>query len=212
MNYGANGANQGEGTENGISEDGNSIVSSTSDDDSLPDGGERSFRQSKALPNVLGQLNASNVFLSTRALTSALQGIDRTESGHYENDSHELYQTIPSLMQERVALVCDANLHVRDKGRLYYDESSFYNDGAMPYFVITVNPYIYKNIMHEVWHATSVPCGMYFCCQGGDGAHTGEAHEDFVSIQFAWFLVGVAFLAMIIVSAMPGDEEWGLNG
>lgn len=115
---------------------------------------------------------------------------------------------IPSLLQENVALVCDTNLYKRDKGRLYYDETAFYNADAVPYFCITVNPFIYENMIHEVWVSTAVPCGMYFCCQGGDAAHTGATHEDYVSIRLAWFLVGLFFLAILIASIAPGDEEW----
>lgn len=184
------------------------------DDDSFDlTGGERSFRDSKALPNVLGQIHASNVLLSSRNLvTSTLIGIDRTSSGHFANEDQEHYDSIPSLVEERVALVCDANLHRRDKGGLYYQEAAFYNNQVEPFFVVTVNPFIFQKIMHEVYRSTTVPCGMYFCCQGGDGAHTGVAHEDFVSISMAWALVAVVFTGILVVAALPGDEEWSLNG
>lgn len=46
---------------------------------------------------------------------------------------------------------------------------------------------------------------MYFCCQGGDGAHTGHAHSDFVNIGVAWFFVGIVSMGMLFVSMMPGD-------
>lgn len=184
---------------------------SDSDDSIELNGGERSFRDSKALPNVVGQLNASNVWMSTRNVLATMKGIDRTESGHFANDDDEHYKTIPSLVEENVALVCDANLHSRDKGGLYYDEESFYNNAATPRFVVTVNPFIFQKVFTEVWYSTSVPCGMYFCCQGGDGAHTGEAHEDFVSIHFAWGLVAVVFAGIFILAALPGDEEWNLD-
>lgn len=200
--------------------DNNGTAASSSSDDEDDESydfeqAEQNFRRSsKALPNVLGQLHASNVWLSSRNLVvSTVKGIDRTESGHFANDEqHTHYKSIPSLVQERVALVCDANLHAHDKGRLYYDETAFYNNQVVPYFVVTVNPFIFQNVMHEVWHSTSVPCGMYFCCQGGDGAHTGVAHEDFVSINFAWGLVALVFLGILVAAALPGDEEWNLNG
>lgn len=195
--------------------DNNGTGACSSDDESYDfEQAEQSFRSSKALPDVLGQIKASNVWLSSRGLVaSTVAGIDRTESGHFANDEQQAhYESIPSLVQERVALVCDANLHIHDKGRLYYDETAFYNNQVVPYFVVTVNPFIYQNVMNEVWHSTSVPCGMYFCCQGGDGAHTGVAHEDFVSINFAWGLVALVFFGILVAAAMPGDEEWNLNG
>ena len=197
QDYGANGNVNGENGNNNNSDD--------SDDDSFT-GGETSFRDAKALPNVIATLNTDNVWLSTRG--AAAKGIDRTESGQFVDDQDKTYKIIPSLSETRVALVCDSNLTAADKGGLFYDETAFYNDAATPYFVVTVNPYIYRNIMQEVWHSTTVPCGMYFCCQGGDGAHTGEAHEDFVSIQLAYVAVGAVFLTMLVVALLPGDEEW----
>lgn len=217
-NYGAHDDANGDadGGENG--DNNNVAFVAVADDDSSSSGsasnitgGERSFRDSKALPNVIATLNADNVWLSTRGAVTALGMLDRTESGEFlgGDDRESKYRVIPSLTEARVALVCDSNLTRRDQGTLYYDETSFYNVDVVPRFVVTVNPYIFQNIMREVWHSTTVPCGMYFCCQGGDGAHTGEAHEDFVSIELAYLAVGLVFLFMLVLSIMPGDEEWG---
>ena len=186
----------------GTNGDTNRDADSDSDDDS-EDGGMASFRDSKNLMNAITKLNANNVWVSTRHVAG---GLLRTESGHWNED----YKMIPSLLQENVALVCDTNLYRRDKGRLYYDETAFYNAEAVPYFCITVNPYIFQNMMQEVALSTRVPCGMYFCCQGGDAAHTGGS-EDYVSIRLAWFLVALLFIAIWIAAAMPGDEEWTVH-
>ena len=209
VTYGSNGENG-----NGENAHGNDDDDDDDGDDSMNSsvssftGGESSFHDAKALPDVIGTLNNANVWLSTRGAVG-MQLKERSPSGTYDiMQDGSKYKVIPTLTEERFALVCDANLTKRDNGGLYYDESAFYNDQAVPYFVVTVNPYIYQNIMSEVWHSTTVPCGMYFCCQGGDGAHTGEAHEDFVSIHLAYAAVGLVFLVMFVVALLPGDEEW----
>eukprot|EP00977_Amphora_coffeiformis_P009688 scaffold2230_cov187-Amphora_coffeaeformis.AAC.8 len=207
-NYGSNGHGENGNGDNDVDDDGNSLQSSTS---SIT-GGEASFRDAKALPDVIATLNNDNVWLSTRGavgMNAKERFKERSPSGNFDIMADGTkYKIIPTLTEERFALVCDANLTKRDKGGLYYDETAFYNDQAVPYFVVTVNPYIYQNVMSEVWHSTTVPCGMYFCCQGGDGAHTGEAHEDFVSIHLAYAAVALVFLAMFVVALLPGDEEW----
>ena len=216
MNYGSNG--------NNASGDGNNDDNGGDDDDSRGQddgdsyqssvstftGGETSFRDAKALPDVIATLNNDNVWLSTRgAVLGAMAWRERSPSGAYDiMEDGTRYRTVPTLTEERFALVCDANLTHRDHGGLYYDEEAFYNDRAVPYFVVTVDPHIYRGIVSEVWRSTTVPCGMYFCCQGGDGAHTGEAHEDFVSIRLAHAAVAIVFSVMFVVAMLPGDEEW----
>lgn len=158
--------------------------------------GEESFRQSQILQKAALAAGATNVWLSTRGGG----GLLKTESG---SD----YDVIPTLLEECIALVCDSNLTDRDTGRLYYEEKAFYNGDAAPFYVVTVNPSIFQSMLLEVRHRIDVPCGLYFCCQGGDGAHTGVAHGDFVDIHFAYALVAIIFVGMFVISCMPGDED-----
>jgi hypothetical protein len=176
-------------------------LGSFSDDDDDDDingssAGEASFRASKVLQKAALAAGATNVWLSTRGGG----GLLKTESG---SD----YDVIPTLLEECIALVCDANLTHRDTGRLYYDELAFYNGDTAPFYVVTVNPYIFQSMLLEVHHRVEVPCGLYFCCQGGDGAHTGVSHGDFVDIEFAYFLVAVIFVGFFVISCLPGDED-----
>ena len=79
---------------------------------------------------------------------------------------------VPSLLKENYMLLLDPNLDARGNGRLYYAESSFYRLGIDPHYALTVNCDIYQRIIKEINDAKSVPCGLNFCCHGGDGVHT----------------------------------------
>ena len=88
---------------------------------------------------------------------------------------HE-YEPVPTLLKENVALLLDPNLDPHEKGHFYYAESAFYNVLEEPHYALTVNADIYKRVINEIDQSKSVPCGLYFCCHGGDGAHTGVSH------------------------------------
>lgn len=109
------------------------------------------------------------------------------------------YEKVPTLLSDTFALVCDSNLHVGENGKLYYSVDSFYNGSEDPHYVLTVNPDIYERLLKEVSDAHQMPCGLYFCCHGGDQPDD----SNFVSIGIAWILVGVVFLCMIVLSILP---------
>lgn len=117
-----------------------------------------------------------------------------TESFTEHGDEYDL---VPSLLTENVALVVDRNLGKNDKGRLYLAESGFYNTSEEPRYAITVNDDIYARIIKEISDAQEVPCGLYFCCHGGEGA---DSHEDHVDIEFAWATLGVMFFVLFVLS------------
>ena len=157
--------------------------------------GESSFQTNKRGRNPIG---SSNLLVSTRRL-AASSFLNKTPSGGE-------YDTVPTLVEEdRVVLVCDTNLDWYGLGGFYYAEDAFYNPKVAPQYAITVSPSIYQKLIQEVYLSRNVPCGMYFCCQGGDGAHTGEAHKDFVDIQLAWTMMGIVFLCMIFISIFDVD-------
>jgi hypothetical protein len=54
-------------------------------------------------------------------------------------------------------------------------------------------------MIDEVNDAHSIPLGLYFCCHGGDGAHSGIAHDDYVDIRVAYMVVGVVFFFIIVL-------------
>ena len=109
------------------------------------------------------------------------------------------YDKVPTLLRENVALLLDPNLDPHERGRLYYAESSFYKTSEEPHYTLTVNSDIYQRILKEVNDAKSVPCGLYFCCHGGDGAHTGVSNDDYVDIRLAWLVLSGVLVGMIIL-------------
>lgn len=84
----------------------------------------------------------------------------------------------------------------------------FYNKEEKPQYALTVNSDIYQKILAEVNDAHRVPCGLYFCCHGGDAAHTGVSHDDYVDIRLAWALVFIIFGVLLFLSA---TVPWPVN-
>ena len=113
----------------------------------------------------------------------------------------EYYELVPTQLKNKVRMVEDANLidGTTSKGRLYLARYSFFQNDHDLKYALTVQPDIYERIMSEVNDAFTIPCGLYFCCHGGDGAHTGVSHNDYVDIKLAWFffLVVIGFLLAI---------------
>ena len=113
-------------------------------------------------------------------------------------DHGDEYDQVPTEMTDNVTLVLDENLDHRDAGGLYYAESCFYQTAHPPNYAVTVNCDIYQRILKEVGDAHGVPCGMYFCCHGGEGA---DSHDDHVDITLAWGCLAAIFGGMLILSA-----------
>eukprot|EP00539_Tryblionella_compressa_P006627 CAMPEP_0178762326 /NCGR_PEP_ID=MMETSP0744-20121128/16475_1 /TAXON_ID=913974 /ORGANISM="Nitzschia punctata, Strain CCMP561" /LENGTH=234 /DNA_ID=CAMNT_0020416981 /DNA_START=6 /DNA_END=711 /DNA_ORIENTATION=+ len=142
------------------------------------------------------RVSTDNVFTSIR----------RTPS--FEEHGKE-YQLVPTKLKQNMKLVTDPNLHDREQGRLYYARYSIYNNSHEPKYALTVNTSIYRDIMMEVNDAYSTPCGLYFCCHGGDAAHTGVSHEDYVSIQLAWFILGLVVACLACINILVPWPEQG---
>lgn len=119
-------------------------------------------------------------------------------------ETSDEYDMVPSLVGENMALVADDNLLYSEHraGKLYYSEQAFYNPNISPEYVVTVSPHIYRDILTELDHSSSIPCGMYFCCQGGEfGAHVGASHdEDNVDIKLAQVLLAIFFTTLAVLS------------
>ena len=168
------------------------------DDDTAGQFSFQSFKQTGG-PGIPSMIGSSNMMLSSRYLEktgpqSIMKKLKSSPSGGE-------YDVVPTMVEtDQLILVCDANLDWFSKGGFYYAENSFYNPAVAPKYAITVSPSIYSKIWDEVDLSNNVPCGMYFCCQGGDGAHTGEAHKDFVDIELAWLLMGLVFVGMTWIS------------
>jgi len=77
-------------------------------------------------------------------------------------------------------------------------EEAFYDRNHDPEYALSTSPQIYRKMVDEVNDAHSIPLGLYFCCHGGDGAHSGIAHDDYVHIEVAYAIV--AFLFFLIIS------------
>jgi len=129
----------------------------------------------------------------------------RTSSFKVSND---VYEMVPTQLKDNVKLVTDPNLYENERGKIYYSEYSFYKNRHEPKYALTVQSSIYRQIWNEVNEAYSVPCGLYFCCHGGDGAHTGVSHGDYVDIKLAWCILIVVFGALLTVQiTLPWPEE-----
>lgn len=166
-------------------------ITTRSSDESLDDfdDGRQSFHLG------MKRMNASNIWTSMRF----------TESFAEYGDE---YQLVPTQLDDNVKLVPDPNLDPTERGTLYYAEDSFYNREEKPQYCLTVGTDIYKKVLAEVSDAQRIPCGLYFCCHGGDGAHTGVSHDDYVDIKMAWALVLIFFGVMLYLSvAVP----WPVN-
>jgi hypothetical protein len=161
----------------------------TDEDEDLDetDCSELTGMQSFHLGKACKMLSHSNVWTSTRF----------TESFAEYGDE---YEKVPSLLQENFMLLMDPNLDSRENGRLYYAESSIYKLNTDPHYALTVNCDIYQRILQEINDAQSIPCGLYFCCHGGDGAHTGVSHDDYVDIRVAYILASSMFLIMVVLA------------
>ena len=93
----------------------------------------------------------------------------RTSSFMEHGDDYEL---VPTKITNNVRLVEDNTIHSSGHGRLYIAEYSLYKNCHDTKYALTIKPDIYKNILREIDDARTTPCGLYFCCHGGDGAHT----------------------------------------
>jgi len=114
---------------------------------------------------------------------------------------------VPSLLRDNVRLFTNSSLDSPKPGVLYMQEDCFYKDGD-PEYALSVNHDIYYQMMKEVNDANSIPLALYFCCHGGDGAHTGVAHGDFVDIKVAICILFILFtIFLFLVFALPWPED-----
>jgi hypothetical protein len=182
---------------NGTEEESNKLLSSglqygsTNDEDDADEEWDQ-FDEHKKSFHLLGKatkLGTSNVLTSMRATQSFI-------------DYGDEYDKVPSLLKENVALALDPNLNSRDKGHLYMAESTFFKTSEEPHYALTVNCDIYQRILNEISEAKNVPCGLYFCCHGGDDAQTGISHADFVDIRLAWMMLAGIFGGMFMLSVI----------
>ena len=94
------------------------------------------------------------------------------------------------------------------KGQIYYAESSFFQNHQSPKYAVTISCDIYRQILQEMDDANSTACGLYFCCHGGDGAHTGVSSSDYVDIKLAWSLVLAIFAVLLVIDyTFPWPED-----
>ncbi len=132
------------------------------------------------------RMSAKNIMVHERVTSSFLK----------HGDEYELVNT---QLKNNVRLVEDVNLIGDAKGRLYLAQYSFFKNCHDLKFAMTVQPDIYEKIMAEVSDALNIPCDLYFCCHGGDGAHTGVSHSDSVNIKLAWFFF---LMTMVILMSV----------
>lgn len=81
-------------------------------------------------------------------------------------------------------------------------EDAFYNKKQEPEYALSVSPEIYRKVIDEVNDSHSLPLNLYFCCHGGDAAHSGVADDDYVDIGVAYIIVGTLFVVILVLAAM----------
>lgn len=121
-------------------------------------------------------------------------------------NSIEEIRKVPTLLKDNVRLftVDDADR----EGVLYMKEDAFYNKSIDPEYALSVSPNIFRKMVDEVNDSYTLPLGLYFCCHGGDGAHSGIAHDDYVDIEVAYILVGFLFVMILfLVWILPTPVE-----
>lgn len=119
---------------------------------------------------------------------------------------------VPSHLPDNVRLFTNSSLESPKAGLLYMQEHCFYKRGKTEY-ALSVNHDIYRQMMTEVNDANRIPLSLYFCCHGGDGAHSGVVHGDFVDIRVAVCILGVLFIIfLLLVFCIPwpegGDDDF----
>lgn len=126
-----------------------------------------------------------NIFTSVRSKQASAHGPDTRK--------------VPTLLHDNVRLFTVNAEGVDAEGLLYMKENAFYNNNINPEYALSISPEIYRKMIDEVNDAHSIPLGLYFCCHGGDGAHSGIAHDDYVDIRVAYMVVGVLFFFIIVL-------------
>mmetsp|Transcript_24637 Transcript_24637/g.52530 ORF Transcript_24637/g.52530 Transcript_24637/m.52530 type:complete len:265 (+) Transcript_24637:69-863(+) len=155
------------------------------DDDSLSmDSDELDFKINGLAKTAGG--NSFHLGLSHNMSLTNIMVTERTTASFLEHG--EEYQLVPTKLENNVRMVEDINLWDGTRGRLYLASYSFFENRNSLKYALTVQPDIYQRVINEVNNAYNVPCGLYFCCHGGDGAHTGVSHNDYVDIRLAWFI------------------------
>jgi hypothetical protein len=151
---------------------------STDDDDDDDDDDSLSI-DDEELEKRLSDLSSESFHLGATTTTAGGKRVSiaanvmvqerRTSSFMAHGDDYEL---VPTKIKNNVRLVEDNNLHSGGHGRLYIASYSLYKNCHDTKYALTIKPDIYKNILREIDDARTTPCGLYFCCHGGDGAHT----------------------------------------
>jgi len=159
-------------------------------------GAKRPERQS-ILANKRLSRHSRNILVSPRRTSSF------TELG-------DMYETVPTQLTDNVKLVTNEQMYYEGshKGQIYYAESSFFQNHQSPKYAVTISCDIYRQILQEMDDANSTACGLYFCCHGGDGAHTGVSSSDYVDIKLAWSLVLAIFAVLLVIDyTFPWPED-----
>ena len=135
----------------------------------------------------------ANVWKSTRSVRLIDQG----------------FKAVPTLLKDNIRLFNSLKpLEPNEDGLLYMKEDAFYNAKYSPEYAMAVDDGIYQQMMTEVTDSKTLPWGLYFCCHGGDGAHTGVAHDDYVDIKVAWTILSILFwVMMFLVFVMPWPDN-----
>ena len=186
-----------------ILEDEELLAPIPSDDEGLADTSD----DDEELDGRLSQISAQSFHLgdSTRISNRNIMVLERRTDSFLNHG--DFYELVPTQLKNNIRMIEDVNLIDNSKGRLYLARYSFFNNGHDLKFALTVQPDIYKRIMSEVSDAVSSPFGVYFCCHGGDGAHSGVSHKDYVDIKLAWICFGAVMIMLMAIDLLVEEPS-----
>ena len=180
-----------------LPEDDHETTSDTEDDH------QDTFISDDSIRRSFHYVNPANVLTRRPTLVRNEEMLQR-----HPSFAQEEYETVPTeLTHNNTKLVLDPALENYERGQLFYSESSMYHPEQSPFYALTVNTDLYRRIFQEVVDSQRIPCGLYFCCHGGDDTHIGlsPGSDSFVDIRVAWTLVIIMFATMLIVSSDGAD-------
>jgi hypothetical protein len=173
-------------------------INSNGDADSYYDSDEEAMANIAQLTTTSEE--SFHLGVSTRMSSRNIMVHERSTSSFIEHG--DAYELVPTQLKNNLRMIEDVNLLGENKGRLYLARYSAFQNAHDLKFALTVPPDIYSRVLTEVNDAYTVPCGIYFCCHGGDGAHTGVSHNDYVDIKLAWFFFGFVLLMLLAAESL----------
>ena len=170
--------------------------------------------------------------LSVRHLDLLLSFGDDAMATNLDHDEDMLPHMVPDFDSTETMAVVVVDQQDEDDhspkgcwtGKVYGSQQALYDPTQTMHYILTVSPDLYQKLLAEVQQSQSIPCGLYFCCQGGDfgmhaassvpktrSSHCHSNQDDVVDIRLArWILVFVFVILALLSRAFPIPEDLSL--